>query len=83
MQNKRYIVTNIAKTTQVLYDHQGQALFIAPGKSALLQNPPNCPDFKVMPVLDEVEEKIKLEKKNEETKLNTKEVTKNGTRPME
>jgi hypothetical protein len=80
----KFIVTNIDQTTQKLMDKQGQMIFLEPGQSILMTNPPNSPNFKVEPLEKEAEEihteETESSKRAEEKQLNKKKEVKNARR---
>lgn len=50
-----FIVTNIDITTQRIFNQQGQAIILPPGKSAIVSNPPKSSYiFKVEPLTNEM-----------------------------
>jgi dihydrofolate reductase len=69
---KHFIVTNIDQTVQRVINHQGQSIWISPGKSVLMQNPPKeSYTFHIEPLTHESEKIYFEEFKTEGSELKT------------
>jgi hypothetical protein len=73
-----FIVTNIDTTVQRVLNHQGQSIWIDPGKSILMHNPPKeSYIFHIEPLTHEAEKLYAEEFKTEGSGLKTQTEKKN------